>query len=63
MKISCPSCGSEDISAETNNGTVSGEAWTCLMCPAIICVDCYHEHTRARHSESLKEIRKKKKKR
>lgn len=64
MIIPCPSCGSR---VELNSPPVRGpandgsEAWTCLRCPAVVCVDCYHEHTRKQHPDALGEIRKPKK--
>jgi hypothetical protein len=65
MNIPCPTCGSQ---VELNSSPIRGpandgsEAWVCLKCPAIVCVDCYHGHVRKQHLEMLGEIKKPKKK-
>lgn len=65
MKIACPTCDSQvelkgaPVRGNANDGS---EAWVCLKCPAVVCIDCYHEHSRKQHPETMNEIKKPKKK-
>ena len=65
MQISCPTCKNtvnlmtSPVRGNSNDGS---EAWVCLRCDAIVCVDCYHQHSRDKHPEMTKEIKKPKKK-
>lgn len=33
------------------NAADGSDAWVCLRCPAIVCVDCYMNHTEKAHPE------------
>lgn len=64
MQIPCPSCRepvelkSAPIRGHSSDGS---DAWVCLKCASIVCIDCYHEHTRKQHPEAVQEIKKRKK--
>lgn len=65
MIIPCPSCQQKvELKSAPVRGNASdgSEAWVCLKCHAVVCVDCYHEHSRKQHPEMAKEIKKPKKK-
>lgn len=64
MVINCPTCQnpvelkSAPVRGHANDGS---EAWICLKCPAIVCIDCYHGHVQKQHPEMTSEIKKPKK--
>ncbi len=65
MIISCPTCsGRVELNSTPVRGNASdgSEAWVCTRCPAIVCVDCYHEHVAKKHPDMVQEIKKRKKK-
>lgn len=65
MIIPCPNCASQ---VELRSAPVRGnagdgsDAWVCLYCAQIVCVDCYHGHVQQRHPDRAGEIKKPKKK-
>jgi len=64
MIIPCPNCREEvELKSAPIRGHASdgSDAWVCLKCPAIICVECYHDHGVKKHPEIVKEIKKRKK--
>lgn len=65
MKIPCPTCGSEvELKSQPIRGPAGdgSDAWVCLKCPAIVCIDCYHQHSQQKHPEMKQEQKKPKKK-
>lgn len=50
MIIECPGCMSRvDVNDVPTRASYRDEAWMCLACPAIVCLDCYGTHTKAKH--------------
>lgn len=65
MQIACPTCQTQvnlRSSPKRGNSNDGSEAWICLKCAAIVCVDCYHVHARNKHPEMMGQIKKSKKK-
>lgn len=65
MKFACPTCGSEvELRSAPIRGNASdgSDAWVCLKCAAIVCIDCYHGHVQKKHPDMAGEIKKPKKK-
>lgn len=61
MLVNCPTCRSEvELTSEPVRGNSSdgSDAWICKWCKDVICIDCYHDHTKTKHSERLKKIKK-----
>lgn len=57
MFIKCPNCTSEvKLMSVPKRGPANdgSDAWVCLKCPQIICIDCYYEHTQKKHGSNKK---------
>jgi len=61
MIIPCPSCKEQVF---VFNSIVKGpsdhgnEAWVCMKCDTIVCVDCYHTHISEQHPSLIKKLKK-----